>query len=71
MTHSAETLKETHLAEVTESVAQLTDTVEDLVSTAEARVIAATESLGDAAAIAQQQALNGSLFINHFFSTMR
>lgn len=66
---------------ITDKVAEATTIIETLVSTANSQVNTmvsnavaqletASSDLSDAAAAAQQQAINGSLFTNYFLATM-
>ena len=54
-----------------EAIAEFTNVTSQAKETAVAAVTEAAQGLTDAAAIAMQQALNGSMFINHFYASIR
>ncbi len=58
-------------AALIDSSNQLIASTNTALQTMTGKVATATESLSEAASIAQQQALNGSMFVNHFFASIR
>lgn len=67
MTTSANALVDTSIQNITDTK----DAAESEMLSVKSQLDTASASLADTAAIAQQQALNGSMFINHFYASIR
>lgn len=71
MTSSSNTLVETSIENITDTKIAAETHITEVANLVTSSIDEAAATLTDAASIAQQQALNGSMFVNYYFASIR